>query len=247
MPSLLLYLVVNRVWNIDFSVHITSDCLLFTRFSWGINKLSLIKYLVLAVWAKLLWEFLRFGYCISQFFTRWLLVLGFMFHVGLQYPLSYIYLFTFKLHVSSWFLLVLPVSLCQCVLAHMTLPSPTRTGGGEFVDSKPTRCAFIYKKYLRIKKKKEKKSVTCVILMHFVSKYPKSVFILNCFYKKSWISYFFVYLFRRIIHTVGPKYAVKYHTAAENALSHCYRSCLELLIDNGLKRLFSSRCYIFLF
>lgn len=41
---------------------------------------------------------------------------------------------------------------------------------------------------------------------------------------------------RRIVHTVGPKYAVKYHTAAENALSHCYRSCLELLIDNGLRR-----------
>ncbi|KAK1374459.1 Hismacro and SEC14 domain-containing protein [Heracleum sosnowskyi] len=39
---------------------------------------------------------------------------------------------------------------------------------------------------------------------------------------------------RRVIHTVGPKYAVKYHTAAENALSHCYRSCLELLIENGL-------------
>ncbi|KAF2325440.1 hypothetical protein GH714_028711 [Hevea brasiliensis] len=42
---------------------------------------------------------------------------------------------------------------------------------------------------------------------------------------------------RRVIHTVGPKYAVKYHTAAENALSHCYRSCLELLIENGLQRL----------
>ncbi|KAI7993343.1 hypothetical protein LOK49_LG11G01048 [Camellia lanceoleosa] len=42
---------------------------------------------------------------------------------------------------------------------------------------------------------------------------------------------------RRVIHTVGPKYAVKYHAAAENALSHCYRSCLELLIDNGLQRL----------
>ncbi|KAM7250246.1 hypothetical protein ACFE04_022129 [Oxalis oulophora] len=40
---------------------------------------------------------------------------------------------------------------------------------------------------------------------------------------------------RRVIHTVGPKYAVKYHTAAENALSHCYRSCLELLIENKLK------------
>lgn len=40
---------------------------------------------------------------------------------------------------------------------------------------------------------------------------------------------------RKVIHTVGPKYALKYHTAAENALSHCYRSCLELLIDNGLQ------------
>ncbi|KAJ6792522.1 protein GDAP2-like protein [Iris pallida] len=40
---------------------------------------------------------------------------------------------------------------------------------------------------------------------------------------------------RRIIHTVGPKYAVKYHTAAENALSHCYLSCLESLIENGLQ------------
>ncbi|XVF43190.1 hypothetical protein PTKIN_Ptkin02bG0020600 [Pterospermum kingtungense] len=40
---------------------------------------------------------------------------------------------------------------------------------------------------------------------------------------------------RKVIHTVGPKYAIKYHTAAENALSHCYRSCLELLIENGLR------------
>ncbi|KAF8378759.1 hypothetical protein HHK36_030108 [Tetracentron sinense] len=40
---------------------------------------------------------------------------------------------------------------------------------------------------------------------------------------------------RKVIHTVGPKYAVKYHTAAENALSHCYRSCLELLIENRLQ------------
>jgi hypothetical protein len=47
--------------------------------------------------------------------------------------------------------------------------------------------------------------------------------------------FFVCLLFRRVIHTVGPKYAVKYHTAAENALSHCYRSCLELLIDSGLQ------------
>ncbi|XP_047149925.1 protein GDAP2 homolog isoform X2 [Vigna umbellata] len=40
---------------------------------------------------------------------------------------------------------------------------------------------------------------------------------------------------RKIIHTVGPKYAIKYHNAAENALSHCYRACLELLVENGLQ------------
>ncbi|MCO5566713.1 hypothetical protein L7F22_020392 [Adiantum nelumboides] len=40
---------------------------------------------------------------------------------------------------------------------------------------------------------------------------------------------------RKVIHTVGPRYAAKYHTAAENALSHCYRSCLEALIDLGLQ------------
>ncbi|GFP87319.1 protein gdap2 homolog [Phtheirospermum japonicum] len=48
---------------------------------------------------------------------------------------------------------------------------------------------------------------------------------------------------RRVIHTVGPKYAVKYHTAAENALSHCYRSCLELLIDNGLRSIATGCIY----
>ncbi|KAF7828002.1 protein GDAP2-like protein [Senna tora] len=48
---------------------------------------------------------------------------------------------------------------------------------------------------------------------------------------------------RRIIHTVGPKYAVKYHTAAENALSHCYRSCLELLIENGLRSIATGCIY----
>ncbi|KAG6407847.1 hypothetical protein SASPL_130847 [Salvia splendens] len=48
---------------------------------------------------------------------------------------------------------------------------------------------------------------------------------------------------RRVIHTAGPKYAVKYHTAAENALSRCYRSCLELLIDNGLHSIAMSCIY----
>eukprot|EP00245_Coleochaete_scutata_P002972 TRINITY_DN14230_c0_g1_i2.p1 TRINITY_DN14230_c0_g1~~TRINITY_DN14230_c0_g1_i2.p1 ORF type:complete len:568 (-),score=92.07 TRINITY_DN14230_c0_g1_i2:462-2165(-) len=40
---------------------------------------------------------------------------------------------------------------------------------------------------------------------------------------------------RHVIHTVGPRYVAKYHTAAENALSHCYRSSLELLIEHGLE------------
>ncbi|KAF4368207.1 hypothetical protein CsatB_020060 [Cannabis sativa] len=48
---------------------------------------------------------------------------------------------------------------------------------------------------------------------------------------------------RRVIHTVGPKYAVKYHTAAENALSHCYRSCLELLIEHGLQSIATGCIY----
>lgn len=51
---------------------------------------------------------------------------------------------------------------------------------------------------------------------------------------------------RKVIHTVDPKYAVKYHTAAENALSHCYRSCLEILIENGLQRLFLKILLVFL-
>jgi len=41
---------------------------------------------------------------------------------------------------------------------------------------------------------------------------------------------------QRVIHTVGPRYAEKYHTAAENALSHCYRGALECLVDEcGLR------------
>ncbi|XP_078173111.1 appr-1-p processing enzyme family protein [Carex rostrata] len=48
---------------------------------------------------------------------------------------------------------------------------------------------------------------------------------------------------RKVIHTVGPKYAVKYHTAAENALSHCYRACLELLIENGLQSIATGCIY----
>ena len=32
-----------------------------------------------------------------------------------------------------------------------------------------------------------------------------------------------------VIHTVGPRYNVKYTTAAENALHNCYRNCLRVL------------------
>ncbi|MCO5575905.1 hypothetical protein L7F22_029712 [Adiantum nelumboides] len=42
---------------------------------------------------------------------------------------------------------------------------------------------------------------------------------------------------RRVIHTVGPKYVEKYHTAAENALTRCYQACFELLIEHDLKSL----------
>ena len=36
---------------------------------------------------------------------------------------------------------------------------------------------------------------------------------------------------RRIAHVVGPRYADKYATAAENALCHCYRSALNKMVD----------------
>ena len=40
---------------------------------------------------------------------------------------------------------------------------------------------------------------------------------------------------KKIIHTVGPRYAAKYHTAAENALCHCIWSCLEALVEEKLR------------
>lgn len=39
---------------------------------------------------------------------------------------------------------------------------------------------------------------------------------------------------KHVIHTVGPRYSVKYQTAAENALHGCYRRSLEVLKDAGL-------------
>ena len=42
---------------------------------------------------------------------------------------------------------------------------------------------------------------------------------------------------RYVIHTVGPKYNAKYHTAAENALFNCYSKILQISRDNGFKSL----------
>ena len=39
----------------------------------------------------------------------------------------------------------------------------------------------------------------------------------------------------RLIHTVGPRYNAKYRTAAENALHNCYRSCLRVAKEEGLR------------
>ena len=38
---------------------------------------------------------------------------------------------------------------------------------------------------------------------------------------------------KSVIHTVGPKYNLKYRTAAENALHHCYFHCLEEMVEAG--------------
>ncbi|CAG2104648.1 unnamed protein product [Medioppia subpectinata] len=38
---------------------------------------------------------------------------------------------------------------------------------------------------------------------------------------------------RYVVHTVGPKYNSKYHTAAENALYNCYTKVLQISRDNG--------------
>eukprot|EP00003_Mantamonas_plastica_P028026 TRINITY_DN6189_c0_g1_i4.p1 TRINITY_DN6189_c0_g1~~TRINITY_DN6189_c0_g1_i4.p1 ORF type:complete len:372 (-),score=75.02 TRINITY_DN6189_c0_g1_i4:594-1709(-) len=42
-----------------------------------------------------------------------------------------------------------------------------------------------------------------------------------------------------VIHTVGPRFNLKYETAAENALHNCYRNSLQLLLENKL----SSICF----
>lgn len=40
---------------------------------------------------------------------------------------------------------------------------------------------------------------------------------------------------RYIIHTVGPRYNVKYKTAAENALHSCYRGCLQIAKESKMR------------
>ena len=42
---------------------------------------------------------------------------------------------------------------------------------------------------------------------------------------------------RYVIHTVGPRYNKKYHTAAENALHNCYRNIMRVLKENKLRTL----------
>lgn len=40
---------------------------------------------------------------------------------------------------------------------------------------------------------------------------------------------------QRIIHTAGPRFNVKYRTAAENALHSCYRNSLQVLVELNLR------------
>lgn len=42
-------------------------------------------------------------------------------------------------------------------------------------------------------------------------------------------------LARYVIHTVGPRYNVKYVTAAESALYTCYRNIMQIVRENGIK------------
>eukprot|EP00959_Pyramimonas_sp_CCMP1952_P124256 2597929-Pyramimonas_sp.AAC.1 len=46
---------------------------------------------------------------------------------------------------------------------------------------------------------------------------------------------------QKVIHTVGPRYAVRYKTAAENALCHSYRGCLGMLVESNLRRQVAER------
>lgn len=47
----------------------------------------------------------------------------------------------------------------------------------------------------------------------------------------------------KIIHTVGPRYNLKYHNAAENALHMCYRSVLVAAKEELLRTVAFSCIY----
>ena len=49
------------------------------------------------------------------------------------------------------------------------------------------------------------------------------------------LSLWFALSSRFIIHTVGPRYHLKYHNAAENALYNCYRNSLAFVREKRLK------------
>eukprot|EP01012_Entosiphon_sulcatum_P022860 TRINITY_DN2783_c0_g1_i1.p2 TRINITY_DN2783_c0_g1~~TRINITY_DN2783_c0_g1_i1.p2 ORF type:complete len:383 (-),score=88.53 TRINITY_DN2783_c0_g1_i1:626-1774(-) len=40
---------------------------------------------------------------------------------------------------------------------------------------------------------------------------------------------------RKVIHVVGPKYNERYTTASLNSLHNCYRNCLQMLVEKGLR------------
>ena len=51
----------------------------------------------------------------------------------------------------------------------------------------------------------------------------------------------------QVIHTVGPRYTLKYLTAAENALHACYSRSLELLMDHKLHSIAFPQVYMYIY
>lgn len=47
---------------------------------------------------------------------------------------------------------------------------------------------------------------------------------------------------RYVIHTVGPRYNVRYHTAAESALFSCYRKIMQLVRFVAIKICYTQLC-----
>ncbi|CAE8699533.1 unnamed protein product, partial [Polarella glacialis] len=48
---------------------------------------------------------------------------------------------------------------------------------------------------------------------------------------------------RWLLLTVGPKYKDKYYIAAQNTLNACYRECLQLLVESGLRTIAIPCCW----